>query len=304
MDFNNRHLKEMESFLSSSLSQASNLTEDDLDPREIIYQLIEAIKQNTCFYGDGIPCVPNLVVVVIPETKADRVEDLETIFNRPTFLKLLSAFLYSTQLRIFNPLFVDVQTVSKGNSRVMYRRASLGLEWPRPELASEQIRVEINYRNKQIINVIPQTPEIPQLARLTALNSTVYHNRYVITKKCVRIGRLRTIVNENGKMIRRNDFVFAHQDSPEDASNSVSRQHASIVYQHGIFNLIDHGSINGTIIQRLRTKSQLYVTPQHVNGIPLEDGDMIRFGSAWVNFEFVPKEVVTRTPVPFLPEPN
>ncbi len=303
VDFNNTYLREIENFLINSLHRAGNLTEEDLDAREIIYQLIEAVKQNTYFYGDGIPCVPNVVMVVIPESKGDRVEDLETIFNLPMFLNLMSSFLHSVQLRLFNPIRVEVQTVSKGDSRVMYRRASLGLEWPSAEMACEQVRVEINYRNKYITTVLPPLPEIPQIARLTALNSTVYQNRYLIMKKCVNIGRLRTIVNDTGKMIRRNDFVFAHHDAPEDAANSVSRQHASIIYQHGAFNLVDHGSINGTLIQRIRTKSHIYVTPQHIGGIPLEDGDMLRFGSAWVNFELVPIENLGRSSLtPFLPE--
>src|SRR5689334_8396098 len=127
LDFNDPYLMQVERYMRDSMAQSDMVTEDDLDPREIIYQTIEQIKQNTYLYGD-IRCVPNIITISFPETKHEKAEDLETIFSQHEFLRLFGAFLTNQQLRIFNPLRTEVQTVSKGNSRVMYRRAGLALD--------------------------------------------------------------------------------------------------------------------------------------------------------------------------------
>src|SRR5439155_9011053 len=147
------------------------------------------VKQSS-YNFQGMRCVPNIITVSIPETKADKVEDVETIFNAPRFLELFDGFLADHQARLFNPLRVDVQTVSKGNSRVMFGRAGLALDWPGPELAAEFVRVELDPRTRRIVGVHPPLPQIPHLARLTSLNAQVYQNRYLITKASINVGRL------------------------------------------------------------------------------------------------------------------
>ncbi|MBL8149471.1 MAG: FHA domain-containing protein [Blastocatellia bacterium] len=288
VDFTDTHMKEVELFLQAAVEKSSVLTEDDIDPRDIVYELSSQLKQHCYTFGEDVLCVPNIITISIPETKADRVEDLETIFNCQSFLKLMDSYFNEKRLHLFNPLRVEVQTVSKGNSRVMYRRAGLSLDWPGIEMSAEDVRVEIDYRKKSINKIYPPTPQISQIARLTALNAEVYQNRYLVAKPTVKIGRMRSIVDEKtGKLIRRNDFVFAHQEIPQETGNSVSRQHASIIYKDDNFLLFDHGSVNGTIIQRMKTKNQITVSPENISGVVLEDGDMMRLGSAWVSFEFV-----------------
>ncbi len=310
VDFTNKYLTEIAKFLEAAVEHSETLTGSEIDPREIIYQIVEQAKQNCFNFGEGIRCVASIVTISIPETKPDKVEDIETIFNTSRFLELLGAFLADQQMRRFNPLRVEVQTVSKGNSRVMYGRAGLALDWPGPEMATEDVRVELDMRLKRIVTVQRPRPQIPQLARLTALNAEVYQNRYLITKANVQIGRLRSVIDEeSGKLLRRNDFVFAHQEAPDAVSNSVSRIHASIQYRGGAFHLFDHGSANGTAIKRIRTKRRLNVTASNTQGIPIEDGDMLRFGSAWVSFELVPLEAADaqspyELPLPIDPYPD
>jgi hypothetical protein len=289
IDFNDKHLMQIESLIEKAAEQSGTLGAKDIDPREIVYQIIEQVKQNLYKYGE-VQCAPNIITISIPETKGDRVEDLETIFNTREFFALFEKILAGQQIRLFNPLRVEVQTVSKGNSRVMYGRAALALDWPGPEMAAEDVRVSLDLAKKQVLSLQPPRPQIPQLARLTSLNAEVYKNQYLITKPTIHVGRLRSVVNEQtGKLIRRNDFVFAHQDNAEATSNSVSRQHATIYYRANIFCLIDHGSANGTAIRR-GNAAEFIVKPEHAQGVQLEHEDVLRFGSAWVKFEIVPLE--------------
>lgn len=288
LDFNDKYLAQIEQYLLASRENSWTVTEEDLDPREIIYQIIDQVKQNRYDYN-GVACAPNIITISIPETKAEKVEDLEMIFNGEEFLRGFEAFLASQQLSLFNPIRVEVQTVSKGNSRVMYRRAAFALDWPGQEMASEDVLVMANVAQKKIVSVASPSPQIPQLARLTAHNAVVYQNQYLITKPVIYIGRMRSVVNEQtGKLIRRNDFVFAHLESPEALSNSVSRQHATIFYRNNSFYILDHGSANGTAIQRGGFNAEEFlVTANYTQGVKLEHRDILRFGSAWVSFEFV-----------------
>ncbi|KAF0247304.1 MAG: hypothetical protein FD167_3294 [bacterium] len=289
LDFNDKYLAQIEKYLLTSRENSWTITEEDLDPREIIYQIIDQAKQNRYDYN-GVICAPNIITISIPETKAEKVEDLEMIFNGEEFLRCFEAFLASQQLSLFNSIRVEVQTVSKGNSRVMYRRAAFALDWPGQEMSAEDVLVTINITQKKITSVISPSPQIPQLARLTAHNAVVYQNRYLITKPIIYIGRMRSVVNEQtGKLIRRNDFVFAHLESPEALSNSVSRQHSTVFYRNNAFYVLDHGSANGTAIQRGGFNSEEFlVTPNYSQGVKLEHRDILRFGSAWVSFEIVP----------------
>jgi hypothetical protein len=310
VDFSNKYLAEIERFLGAAIEHSEVLTTDEIDPREIIYQIAEQTGQNWYSYGEGVRCVPNIVTISIPETKADKAEDFETIFNEHRFLELMDSYLADQNLRLFNPLRVEVQTVSKGNSRVMFGRAGLALDWPGPDLGAELVLVKLDSRSRQIVGVEPPRPQIPQLARLTALNAEVYQNRYLITKPSIYVGRLRSVIDEEtGRLLRRNDFVFAHQEIPDATPNSVSRQHATIEFRAGTFYLLDHGSANGTAIQRERLKQRLPVTSAHTNGVALEDGDILRFGSARVTFEIVLPENVDLSfhfelPLPINPLPD
>ncbi|MBI4854605.1 MAG: FHA domain-containing protein [Acidobacteria bacterium] len=309
LDFNDKYLAEIEKYLLQSRENSWTVTEEDLDPKEIVYQIIDQVKQNRYDYN-GVACTPNIITISIPETKAEKVEDLEMIFNGEDFLRNFEAFLANQGLSLFNPIRVEVQTVSKGNSRVMYRRAAFALDWPGQEMASEDVLVVVNMVQKKITSVSSPAPQIPQLARLTAHNAVVYQNQYLITKPIIYIGRMRSVVNEQtGKLIRRNDFVFAHLESPEALSNSVSRQHATIFYRNNAFYVLDHGSANGTAIQRGGFNAEEFlVTSNYTQGVKLEHRDILRFGSAWVSFELVSNNEMQQQsqsakPAEFLTEP-
>lgn len=287
IDLNDKYLRQIEQFLAEALEKNTALNGDDLDPKEIIYQTIEQVRQNTYSYN-GYACIPNIITISFPESKANRAEDLETIFNTPLFISLFGSFISNYQLRLFNPLHIEVQTVSKGNSRVMYRRAGLALDWPNAGMASENTSVVVDHATKKVLSVTPPQPQIPKLARLTCLNATVYQNRYLLTKPSINVGRMRSVFNEKtGKVIRRNDFVFAHEDIAGSVSNSVSRQHATIIYQNDNFFLYDLGSANGTAVQHSGMSQEQSIV-SNTQGVKLLHGDIMRFGQAWVSFEIVP----------------
>jgi len=229
--------------------------------------------------------VPNLLSVMMPGSSPDKIEELEVLFNSVVFMKYLYEYMTDLGYKLFDFVKVDVERCETTESR----RVALRFYWPTPEEVREDFTVVLDEPTGKIVEVYTPTAEIPLLARLNALNATTYRMNYVITKKISYIGRLKNIIDkETGHMLRRNDFVFARDPDPDSVSSSVSRLHAKIVFDDGKFFLFDTGSANGTSITRSGKTIEL---PRAESwGEPLEDGDVINFGSAQVGFQFISEE--------------
>jgi len=289
VDFSNKYLATIEDFLTESIKHSSVISFDDLDVKEIVFQISEEVRLKQFRWADNTVCVPNVVRILLLESKADKVEELEMLFNAPAFTKTLTDYLQSNNFHLILPIRTEVELVSKGSSRLMYSagRCLLTLDWPLPEEA-ENIDVVIDDVKKKVLQVQERKPQISLIGRLTALNADVYQNNYFITKEITYIGRLRIVRDsETGKFLRRNDFVFAQLEDPEATGNSVSRQHAKIEFCDNAFILIDQGGANPTIIERKILGAPNVIAVTGTEGINLADGDTIILGSAKVRFNFV-----------------
>lgn len=284
IDFSNPHLAKIEALINRTIEHSSTLHPEDLDAKEIIFQLGEELRTKKVHWQESMVCVPNVLRILMHEDKADREEDVEMLFNSPDLLNPLTLYLAEQGLHILMPLRTEVELLSRGSSRLMYTtgRIALTMDWPLAEEA-EMLDIMIDDIKKQILTIQERKPSIPQVARLTALNADVYRNNYLITKEITHIGRLRMVRDEAGKFIRSNDFVFAQLEDPQAVGNSVSRSHARIEYRDGGFWLSDQGSANQTWIERDR--QQILVEKP----LQLEDADILIFGSARVRFNILEK---------------
>lgn len=290
VDFTNKHLATIEDFLAESIKQSAILSEEDLDSKEIVFQLSEEVRLKQFRWSDSsIVCVPNVVRIVLPETKASKVEEIEMLFAAPAFTKTLTDYLESSKFHLVLPIRTEVELVSKGSSRLIYSagRCLLALDWPLPEEA-ENFNVVIDDIKKKVLEVQERKPQIPLIGRLTSLNADVYQNNYFLTKEITYIGRLRTVRDDQtGQFLRKNDFVFSQLEDPEAIGNSVSRQHAKIEFRDNSFVLVDQGSANSTVIERREQGAPITAIVTGASGAKLQDGDIIILGSARLRFNIV-----------------
>lgn len=289
VDFSNKYLAIIEDFLSESIKHSLLLSLDDLDPKEIVFQLSEEVRLKQFRWTDNSVCVPNVVRVFLLENKASKVEELEMLFSAPAFTKTLTSYLESNNFHLVLPIRTEIELVSKGSSHLMYSagRCLLNLDWPLPEEA-ENFDVLVDDVKKKVLEVQERKPQVPLIGRLTALNADVYQNNFFITKEITYLGRLRIVRNsETGQFLRRNDFVFSQLEDPEAIGNSVSRQHAKIEFHNGGFILIDQGSANSTAIERRVNSNPVITKVSGTDGVSLQDGDTIILGSARVKFNIV-----------------
>ncbi|ARA91994.1 MAG: FHA domain-containing protein [Bacteroidetes bacterium] len=127
-------------------------------------------------------------------------------------------------------------------------------------------------------------------ATLTVLKGRTPKTRYVVkSRQTLTIGRLEEVVDERGRIVRRNALAFADYEDetlpPEERAilETVSRIHARIGFDEaaGVFRVHDDQSTWGTSVVRTHLHVPIAVRQQPV---ALQDGDLIYFGKACVRF--------------------
>jgi len=118
-------------------------------------------------------------------------------------------------------------------------------------------------------------------AWLNVLNGEVAQRRMEVGESRLNIGRLEEVVDERGRVVRRNDMSFK---DARDENCSVSRRHAHLEYDQAldVHRIFDDGSHDGTVI--LRQGERYDVRPGSRLGLVLEDGDEIYLGKARLRY--------------------
>jgi hypothetical protein len=125
----------------------------------------------------------------------------------------------------------------------------------------------------------------PAAARLTILAGKASKESYRIGPLLLNIGRLSEVLDEQHRLVRRNDVVFDEGDDPANAT--VSRAHAHIEFDSaaGEYRLYDDHSAYGTSL--FRGSALIHVPRGSGRGVALRLGDEIYFGRARARFEAV-----------------
>lgn len=281
----NTNLLALEKFLRETVKANYYLTLEDLDPEALVNQLVDQLDKKQFVWLDNTIYVPNLLMVYAPKSP-DKMEEIEVLFNSVVFMKHLYEYMTENGFKLLDFVRVEVEPSN-------VRRVAVEFHWQTVDEMQEGFTVRFDHNSSQPEIVAPRA-EIPQLARLSILNDAeCYRNNYVIIKRTTYLGRLRNIVDkETGQMLRRNDFVFARHHDPSSINNSVSRLHAKIVYSGSNFTLYDTGSANGTAVIRNGERRELMRA--EMEGISLENGDIIQLGSAQLSFNLISEDEGSR----------
>ncbi len=123
-------------------------------------------------------------------------------------------------------------------------------------------------------------PEKPP-ARLIVTKGQTEHPEYAIEKPRTNLGRLPELMDADQRIARRNDIVF--EEGADEASSTVSRQHAHIRRDGSDYRLCDDGSEFGTRV--FRDGRSIDVPAHNRRGEKLRPGDEIYLGRACLRFE-------------------
>jgi hypothetical protein len=132
-------------------------------------------------------------------------------------------------------------------------------------------------------NLVHQTEDAqPRRATLAILAGQAARRQYTLKEK-TRIGRTEEVLDKHGRLVQRNDIVFA--DAKDEINGSVSRIHARIEFDaaENAYLLFDENSAQGVAIEREGEMRKVAGS----RGVALKDGDIIFFGKARARFELL-----------------
>jgi hypothetical protein len=149
-----------------------------------------------------------------------------------------------------------------------------------PDAAGRGFHILYQRRERE---AAPQPSPGPPNGRLLVLTGKTARDSYAVGALRVNIGRLAEVLDEEQRLVRRNDVVFEETD--DAVSATVSRAHAHIQYEStsGEFRLYDDHSAYGTSL--FRGGALVHVPPGTGRGVAIRPGDEIYFGRARARFE-------------------
>lgn len=128
----------------------------------------------------------------------------------------------------------------------------------------------------------PEKPLVaPPPARLIVTKGQTERPEYDLEKPRTNLGRLPELMDADQRIARRNDIVF--EEGADEASSTVSRQHAHIRRDGSDYRLCDDGSEFGTRV--FRDGRSIDVPAHNRRGEKLRPGDEIYLGRACLRFE-------------------
>lgn len=199
----------------------------------------------------------------------------------------------------YNHLAVTVQTEDAGHAAIYFEGNSLAGEI-RELLEQEDCEVprdlhtdvsftdqplpkgfHITYQRREAVREPARSaPDVT----ITIVHGEAGQSSYRLRKNRINIGRLGEVFDEQHRLVRRNDVVFADVEAPPN--NTVSRTHAHIQFDtaSGEFRLFDDRSAYGTSL--FRDGRLIKVPPGGAPGVKLMPGDELYFGQARATFEY------------------
>jgi hypothetical protein len=121
----------------------------------------------------------------------------------------------------------------------------------------------------------------PATGRLIVVKGKAERAEYPLEKARVNLGRMAEIADAQQRVLRRNDVVFL--EGGDEANATVSRKHAHIRMEAGVYRICDDGSEFGTRV--FREGRTIEVPSGDRRGERLRPGDEIYLGRICLRFE-------------------
>ena len=117
--------------------------------------------------------------------------------------------------------------------------------------------------------------------RLIVVHGKTERADYALEKTLTNLGRMAELTDTEHRVVRRNDVVF--DEGGDERNATVSRRHAHIRLDAGVYRLCDDGSEFGTRV--LRDGRAIDIPAGNRRGERLRPGDEIFLGRACLRFE-------------------
>lgn len=132
--------------------------------------------------------------------------------------------------------------------------------------------------------VAPSLEDRPTL-ELTVLKGTATRKVYSFPAGRIHVGRMEEIMDEEGRVRRRNDVAFQEEG---DVNQTVSREHARILYDEASGEMRLRAEPGASSTRIFRDGRSIDVSGRDARGVKIQSGDEIYFGRASVKVAIRP----------------
>ena len=265
--------RQLEMRLASKMKEtARSLAQSDpgaREPIELTHAIVDAVEREIQSGGRGTRVFPfNTIDVSILAPSDHARARLEAIVDGNVLLRnriterLRAAGCDATEL------VVHISYVARAQKN-----------WADPQFSIAFSRIAREATEVEVPEAAPVRVEI------TVIRGAAEQRTYVFTSHRIDLGRGIEVRDSRNGLIRTNHVAFS--DGSDGVNQSISRQHAHVVYEQGSgqFRLHDDGSVHGTKIVR---KGKTLAVPWGGRGGRLQSGDEIDLGEARVRVKFEP----------------
>jgi Protein of unknown function (DUF3662)/FHA domain len=280
-------LRKIENVFQSAFeggTQSAN-SSDKIEPLDLVRQIEREIERNKRIFINDRTYVAHKIVIHLHAPTQSRIEEYEALFNNPDFRKYLEEYIAEKGYQLLDHIRIVVQCHQEMIPEFGKRHCFVEFSWPQATSDPGEVTVVLDMQNNRILSVNAPRSEVAETAWLDVLEGKAYQSRVTIGRSQFNVGRTENVLNSKGdKLLRVNHLAFVRPAAGDAINRTVSRQHARIEYRGKSFFLYDTGSQNGTSVQR---GTMTIFVPQMgpaAEGIEIEDGDVLMFGSARVAF--------------------
>jgi hypothetical protein len=251
------------------------------EPMEIRRALLDEVESRIVSAGGGKRVFPfnRLRVFLLAPGTRERIE-LEAVVRDVWDLPAeIRERLVECGCPVPSDLTVDVEVTEQGG----------------PEYGDRRYRIDFERIERRVSAPPPMSPsgagtvQVPAgslegstgrpVLELTVTKGTATRKVYSFPAGRLHVGRMEEIVDDEGRVRRRNDVAFLEEG---DVNQTVSREHARILYDEASGELrlrAEHGASSTRILREGRS---IEVSSRDTRGIKLQPGDEIYFGRACV----------------------
>lgn len=279
-------LRRLESALQTAI-EGTGLSGDDVQPLDIVRQIEREIERNKKVFVHDQIFVPHKLGIHLYAPAAVKVEEYEAIFNNSEFRKYLEDYIKERDYKLLDRIRIVIHCDQERLPRFGKRQCFIDFSWP--QLAADPGEITVVFDpadDRRIAAVSEAKPEVLSEAWLEVVEGRAHEPRVRITRREFNIGRGENVLNHRtGQVMRVNHLAFLKPEPGDAINRSVSRQQARIVHRDGQFLLFDTGSQNGTTVTRGNSTVLVPRGAAGVDGVPLNDGDLIAFGRTRVRVD-------------------
>jgi pSer/pThr/pTyr-binding forkhead associated (FHA) protein len=237
------------------------------EPLEIVHAILDEVEQEIQSGGRGTRVFPfNQIEVAVLAPSPEARAWLEAVFESDPPLRarimerLRSAGCHPSEI------VVSINYVARAQKN-----------WRTPEFRLNFARVT------QPAVEDPDADSTRDRIEVTVLRGVTEQRTYSFLSGRIDFGRCAEVRDSRNRLLRTNHVAFT--EGSGDVNQSVSRQHAHIVYEpdSGSFRLHDDGSGHGTGIVR---EGRTVPVPRGFRGVRLQSGDEVVLGEARVRIRF------------------